>query len=217
MTPYKLEYKITWDLLCPSLQARFKYLQDYYNVNEKQLSINNAACNSNKGKLDDTAKKIKDLEDYIDNILDGIRKQIDDLSNTGANMPPGTGTGIDYALKNGRYGQLIKLNQQYQKAVPSNEVFAIRVCPSKSVSKLGNPGSNVKNQRVYCPDDQSYHEYRNGRWVQTLPNTGGREVTTTISSAKSDTALQFYRVFFFDNVNKALYYFWNPTTFTRVI
>lgn len=217
MTPYKLEYKITWDLLCPSLQARFKYLQDYYNVNERQLSINNAAYNINKGKLDDTANDVKNLEDYIDTILDGIRKQIDYLSSTGANMPPGTGTGIDYALKNGRYGQLIKLNQQYQKAVPSNEVFAIRVCPSKSVSKLGNPGSNVKNQRIYCPDDQSYHEYRNGRWVQTLPNTGGKEVTTTILSAKSDTALQFYRSFFFDNKNKALYYFWNPTTFTRII
>ena len=42
-------------------------------------------------------------------------------------------------------------------------------------------------------------------------------MSKAISSAKSDTALQFYRVFFFDNMNKALYYFWNPTTFTRVI
>ena len=217
MTPYQLEFKITWDLLCPSLQARFKYLQDYYNVNERQLSINNNAYNSNKSKVDDNEAKIKALEEYIDGIISSIRKQIDDISSSTANLPPGTGTGIEYALKNGRYGQLIKLNKQYQKAVPSNEVFAIRVCPSTSVSKLGNPGTNPKNMKVYCPDDQSYHEYRNGKWVQTLPNTGGREVTTTISSAKSDTARQFYRVFFFDNMNKALYYFWNPTTFTRVI
>lgn len=76
MTPYKLEYKITWDLLCPSLQARFKYFQDYYNVNERQLSINNAAYNINKGKLNDTANNIKSLEDYIDTILGGIKSKL---------------------------------------------------------------------------------------------------------------------------------------------
>ena len=207
------EFKITYDLLAPSLQARFVKLQsDITNLkaivtdNTKQAKINIA---NSKQNADDIAALKKYIDDMIANIISKLNPYL--------YLPDGTGEGMNYAYRTGLYGQLIKVDKPFQRAFPHEDFIGLAylipkgVSASSVASECANSITGVYNL-VYDVNTGTLYTYNGGWNVVSSINSNADESNQTYS-----VRIIFSRTFIFDNHTKYFYFFYSPQKYIRLL
>ena len=193
---YLKNYKWTWDLVSPSLKAKFQYLYNLEMINRANALANAARI---PGLKNDIQNRLNELENLRQKILSEKSKTSNAIDNyTGVD---GRGDGIDNAYNNGKYGQILKaFLPEYNKIIPHDNLTLFRIASNENDSKLTSPKSQYNENDVlgvatdtgkfYIRDGSSYSEYEDYDEVEDL--------------------IGLYRTFILEPEDNAFYYFWNP-------
>ena len=193
---YLKNYKWTWDLVSPSLKAKFQYLYNLEMVNRANALANSARI---PGLKSDIQQRLNDLQNLRQKILREKQSTSNAIDNyTGVE---GRGEGIDYAYRTGKYAQILKASvPEYNKVIPHDDLTLFRIASNKNDSKLTSPKSQYNENdtlgvatdtgKFYKRNGSSYSEYTD----YELP----------------EDMIGLYRTFILDPEDNSFYYFWNP-------
>jgi hypothetical protein len=200
--------KICWDLLAPSLQARFNAIQALIDLNSQMILKNQTDIANNWTNTLRNTDDIKNLKKYIDESINKIEADLLKY----IHLPPGTSSGIGYAYNNGTYGELLKLDKKYQRIIP---------CPDfRNVGYIFRPGDTIEKITKAIPMQKSLYDPMSGIWY--VANQSNYQAAYSIADdpnnvGKNYLLLLMTRTYIFEEITQFLYFFYSPAKFVRVM
>lgn len=204
---YDLERKIRYELLAPSLQAKFTAMDTMFskiNTIVKEISENM----STKDKI----KKIEDDITVLKTLYENTKSSLDDKFNetlSGAEVVNSDGTvnvpGIFFAYKNSKPKSTLKLNKD-KKRLEGINIMHYAVIANGNVSNI---------QANSLPSDSIVYDTTNKKIYKVASGT----LSAITNGSEEDINIRFKiltRNFVHDPITKKMYYFWSPTVYTRI-
>lgn len=202
---YDLERKVRYELLAPSLQAKFTSMAATFSkINSviKEISSNQSVKDAIK-KNNDTLETLREL--YKSNKI-ALENKITSVTSGGSGSITGpTERGIFYAYKTVSDGGKLKLNKD-KKRLEVDILLHIVVLTTGSISNI-QTSSLPNDALVYNTSTKDIYKIVNGSASIVSKNTD--EYNDLVFKV-------FTRNFVHDPITKKMYYFWSPTVYTRM-
>lgn len=202
---YDLERKVRYELLAPSLQAKFTSMAATFskiNAVIKEISSNQSVKDAIK-KNNDTIETLREL--YKSNKT-ALENKITSVTSSGSGSITGpTERGIFYAYRTISDGGKLKLNKD-KKRLEGDILLHIVVLTTGSISNI-QTSSLPNDALVYNTSTKDIYKIVNGSATLVSKNTD--EYNDLVFKV-------FTRNFVHDPITKKMYYFWSPTVYTRM-
>jgi hypothetical protein len=202
---YDLERKVRYELLAPSLQAKFTSMAATFskiNTIIKEISSNQSVKDAIK-KNNDTLETLREL--YKSNKI-ALENKITSVTSGGSGSITGpTERGIFYAYRTVSDGGKLKLNKD-KKRLEGDILLHIVVLTTGSISNI-QTSSLPNDAMVYNTSTKDIYKIVNGSASIVSKNTD--EYNDLVFKV-------FTRNFVHDPITKKMYYFWSPTVYTRI-
>lgn len=202
---YDLERKVRYELLAPSLQAKFTSMAATFskiNAVIKEISSNQSVKDAIK-KNNDTIETLREL--YKSNKT-ALENKIASVTSGGSGSITGpTERGIFYAYRTVSDGSKLKLNKD-KKRLEGDILLHIVVLTTGNISSI-QTSSLPNDAMVYNTSTKDIYKIVNGSVTLVSKNTD--EYNDLIFKV-------FTRNFVHDPITKKMYYFWSPTVYTRM-
>lgn len=202
---YDLERKVRYELLAPSLQAKFTSMAATFskiNAVIKEISSNQSVKDVIKNN-NDTLEILREL--YKSNKT-ALENKITSVTSGGSGSITGpTERGIFYAYRTVSDGGKLKLNKD-KKRLEGDILLHIVVLTTGSISNI-QTSSLPNDAMVYNTSTKDIYKIVNGSATLVSKNTD--EYNDLVFKV-------FTRNFVHDPITKKMYYFWSPTVYTRI-
>lgn len=202
---YDLERKVRYELLAPSLQAKFTSMAATFskiNTIIKEIPSNQSVKDAIK-KNNDTLETLREL--YKSNKI-ALENKITSVTSGGSGFITGpTERGIFYAYRTVSDGGKLKLNKD-KKRLEGDILLHIVVLTTGSISNI-QTSSLPNDAMVYNTSTKDIYKIVNGSASIVSKNTD--EYNDLVFKV-------FTRNFVHDPITKKMYYFWSPTVYTRI-
>lgn len=202
---YDLERKVRYELLAPSLQAKFTSMAATFskiNTMIKEISSNQSVKDTIK-KNNDTLETLREL--YKSNKT-ALENKIASVTSGGSGSITGpTERGIFYAYRTVNDGSKLKLNKD-KKRLEGDILLHIVALTTGSISSI-QTSSLPNDSMVYNTSTKDIYKIVNGSATLVSKNTD--EYNDLVFKV-------FTRNFVHDHITKKMYYFWSPTVYTRM-
>ena len=202
---YDLERKVRYELLAPSLQAKFTSMAATFskiNTVIKEISNNQSVKDTIK-KNNDTLETLREL--YKSNKA-ALENKIASVTSGGSGSITGpTERGIFYAYRTVSDGSKLKLNKD-KKRLEGDILLHIVVLTTGSISSI-QTSSLPNDAMIYNTSTKDIYKIMNGSATLVSKNTD--EYNDLVFKV-------FTRNFVHNPITKKMYYFWSPTVYTRM-
>nr|DAS35953.1 MAG TPA: hypothetical protein [Caudoviricetes sp.] len=115
---FDTERKIIWELLSPSLQAKFNQMSLFCDKINKDIDFfKSYASRAIQDSINKTAQDIEALKKLAEDMIKALQDKLAKLLNMGEGEDA-TGDGIFYAYKYGKYGEFLKVDKRGKRILP---------------------------------------------------------------------------------------------------